>query len=88
MAAKSKNRTYWVCSECGYDTVKWFRAVSVLQSLQHDEGVQGGEALSRITTRETEKILSQLIWPLQELAFGPFGCKAEEVAAFTLDSAS
>ncbi|WP_301209452.1 hypothetical protein, partial [Turicimonas muris] len=24
MAAKSKNRTYWVCSECGYDTVKWF----------------------------------------------------------------
>lgn len=24
MASKSKNKTYWVCSECGYDTVKWF----------------------------------------------------------------
>ncbi len=68
MAAKSKIELTGFVLECGYDTVKMVRAVSVLQSLQHDEGVQGGRALSESATREQKKILSQLIWPLQELA--------------------
>ena len=24
MASKSKTKTAWVCSECGYDAPKWF----------------------------------------------------------------